>query len=86
MSPHVKKIRKFMKAFGSPKEVAKILWTLYEAALNSEMANSWDKNKRADLFFFVKTLVKFFEGFTVVYELTEATMEQKKAEENNPSY
>ena len=82
MSPHVKKIRMFMKAFGSPKEIAKMLWTLYEAAINSKMADSWDKNERADLFFFVKTLVKFFQGFTVVYELTEATIKQRKAKEN----
>lgn len=72
----------FMKAFGSPKEIAKMLWALYEAALNSKMADSWDKNKRADFFFFVKTLVRFFKGFTVVYELTEATMKQKRAKEN----
>lgn len=71
-----------MTAFGAPKEIAKILWMLYEAALNSKMADSWDENKRADIFFFVKTLVKFFEGFAVVYELTETRMSQQKENGN----
>lgn len=78
----VKHIRGFMSAFGTHRQVEKKLWLLYEAAINSNIADDWSKDKRAEVYFFVKTLTKFFKGFTALYEVTEETIRQKADIEN----
>lgn len=49
MQEHIVAIKSFVECFEDPDTVTKLMWELLSAAITSEYADDWDKNKRADM-------------------------------------
>lgn len=62
MEEQMKKIKFFIDCYESPETVKAILWELLNGAMESDIADSWDGNKRADMLFFYEYTSELFHA------------------------
>lgn len=72
----IKKIKQFLDTFGGTDadDIEDRMWQLYEAALNSELSDGWDHNRRPDVYLFVRLIVDYFKGFIEIYKHLEPVL------------
>ena len=81
----IKKIRQFLDTFGGTDadDIEERMWQLYEAALNSELADGWDLNRRPDMYLFVRLIVDYFQGFIEIFRHLEPTLKHLERKYEN---
>lgn len=62
MDEQMRKIKFFIDCYESPDTVKAILWELLNGAMESDIADSWDGSKRADMLFFYETITELIQA------------------------
>lgn len=55
MDKHLKTIKGFIDCYENPEAVNAMLWELLNGAMESDIADSWNGAKRADILFFYES-------------------------------
>ena len=67
MEKHVKTIKRFIDCYENPESVKAMLWELLNGAMESNIADSWDGAKRADMLFFYESVSELMHA---LFQLT----------------